>query len=106
VKRRERKSRTGAEQENSKDNGPKHDYRFRTRLIDRALAEGKEVVVCEEHYTSKCCGRCGMLNDVGGRIEAVHMQTDRQTDKMTKLRKVQFGIFGPDEIVSLCFAVF
>ena len=100
MKRRERKSRTGAEQENSKDNGPKHDYRFRTRLIDRALAEGKEVVVCEEHYTSKCCGRCGMLNDVGGRIEAVHMQVLRPRGGPRRNRSA-----GGGYIVEACISI-
>ena len=40
-------------------------YRFRMRLISKAIEHGKEVVVCEERYTSKCCGNCGRLNDVG-----------------------------------------
>ena len=40
-------------------------YRFRQRLIEKALEHGKEVVVCEERYTSKGCGGCGRLNDPG-----------------------------------------
>ena len=37
-------------------------YRFRMRLIEKALDHGKEVVTVTEEYTSRTCGRCGHLN--------------------------------------------
>ena len=41
-------------------------YRFRCRLIDRCkLVKHSQVQVCTEEYTSKTCGRCGTLCDVG-----------------------------------------
>ena len=38
-------------------------YRFRERLVGKALGTGKEVVTVTEEYTSKTCGRCGHVND-------------------------------------------
>ena len=37
-------------------------YRFRMRLIEKALERGTEVVTVTEEYTSRTCGRCGHLN--------------------------------------------
>jgi putative transposase len=38
-------------------------YRFRQRLLQKSsIYTGMSVVVCDEAYTSKTCGRCGELN--------------------------------------------
>jgi len=56
-------------------------YRFRERLVQKALEHGKEVVVCEERYTSKGCGGCGRLNNPGSsksyKCEFCGLQADR-----------------------------
>ena len=36
-------------------------YQFKQKLLTRS----KGVVICKEHYTSKTCGSCGYLNNVG-----------------------------------------
>ena len=41
-------------------------FRFQQFLLHKALAHGKEVVVCTERYTSKGCACCGRVNTVGG----------------------------------------
>ena len=38
---------------------------FRLRLIAKAQYHNAKVVVCGESYTSKTCGKCGALNDIG-----------------------------------------
>ena len=40
-------------------------YMFRLRLIAKAQYHNAKVVVCGESYTSKTCGKCGVLNDIG-----------------------------------------
>jgi len=40
-------------------------YKFRNRLISKAEIVNSDVVVCTEEYTSKTCGKCGILNDIG-----------------------------------------
>ena len=42
-------------------------YRFRQFLIHKAREHGTHIVVCDEYWTSKTCGSCGMLKqDLGG----------------------------------------
>ena len=43
-------------------------YRFRERLRAKAELEGHcEVIICDEAYTTKTCGKCGTMNhNVGG----------------------------------------
>ena len=40
-------------------------YRFRQRLLYKAGLRGNRVFVVDEDYTTKTCGRCGELNEVG-----------------------------------------
>ena len=43
-------------------------YSFRKRLIDHSEKVGTIVHQVLEHYTSKCCGNCGILNEkLGGK---------------------------------------
>jgi putative transposase len=37
-------------------------YQFQQKLIYKAKQRGRQVILCKEHYTTKCCGRCGTLN--------------------------------------------
>jgi len=40
-------------------------YRFKERLRFKCSELGSKLIDCTEEYTSKTCGRCGVLNDVG-----------------------------------------
>jgi len=35
--------------------------RFRARLVDKASRHGKQVIFCDEAYTSRTCTRCGVV---------------------------------------------
>lgn len=58
-------------------------YRFRERLIQKALEHGKEVVVCGERYTTQGCGSCGRLNQPGGskRYKCAYCGLDADRDE-------------------------
>jgi putative transposase len=38
-------------------------YQFQQKLLFKAKMRGRNVILCKEHYTSKCCGKCGILNE-------------------------------------------
>jgi putative transposase len=38
-------------------------YSFQQKLLYKAKVRGRQVILCKEHYTSKCCGNCGELNE-------------------------------------------
>jgi putative transposase len=40
-------------------------YQFRERLKFKCIEYGSKFMICTEEYTSKTCGRCGILNEVG-----------------------------------------
>lgn len=40
-------------------------YKFKQRLLHRCILTNTELYIVDESYTSKTCGRCGKLNDVG-----------------------------------------
>lgn len=42
-------------------------YKFKQRLLDRCKLTNTELYIVDESYTSKTCGRCGKLNDIGGK---------------------------------------
>jgi putative transposase len=37
-------------------------YSFQQKLLYKAKQRGRNVILCKEHYTSKCCGNCGTIN--------------------------------------------
>lgn len=41
-------------------------YDFQQKLIYKAKQRGRNVILCKEHYTTKCCGKCGTLNETIG----------------------------------------
>jgi putative transposase len=41
-------------------------YAFQQKLLYKAEARGRNVILCKEHYTTKCCGSCGKLNETIG----------------------------------------
>jgi putative transposase len=41
-------------------------YAFQQKLLYKAEARGRNVILCKEHYTTKCCGNCGELNETIG----------------------------------------
>ena len=42
-------------------------YMFRNRLESKCILRGCNMIVKTEEYTSKTCGRCGTINDVGSK---------------------------------------
>jgi IS605 OrfB family transposase len=38
-------------------------YQFLQRLKHKAQMLGNKLIICDEHYTSKTCGKCGTLNE-------------------------------------------
>lgn len=50
---------------------------FKKRLIDRAKGSGCKVVIQDEAYTSKTCGRCGRMKDNLGSAETFVCDTCR-----------------------------
>jgi putative transposase len=43
-------------------------YAFQQKLLYKAKQRGNTVILCKEHYTTKCCGKCGTLNEkIGGK---------------------------------------
>lgn len=47
-------------------------YKFQQKLLYKAKQRGKNVILCKEHYTSKCCGKCGTLNESLGSKKIFH----------------------------------
>lgn len=41
-------------------------YDFQQKLLYKAKQRGRTVILCKEHYTTKCCGKCGTLNETIG----------------------------------------
>ena len=41
-------------------------YSFRQKLEWKCSLYNKKIFIVDESYTSKTCGRCGVLNDVKG----------------------------------------
>jgi IS605 OrfB family transposase len=41
-------------------------YDFQQKLLYKAKQRGRNVILCKEHYTTKCCGGCGTLNETIG----------------------------------------
>lgn len=37
-------------------------YEFQQKLLFKAKTRGRNVILCKEHYTTKTCGKCGVLN--------------------------------------------
>ncbi len=38
-------------------------YSFQQKLLYKGAVRGRNVILCKEHYTTKCCGRCGVMNN-------------------------------------------
>ena len=60
-------------------------YRFRQRLLNKSREHSCKVIVCDEAYTSKTCGECGILNGrLGGskvfKCETCKAQFDRDAN--------------------------
>ena len=44
-------------------------YRFRQRLQHKAVEHGSRVIICNEAYTTRTCGNCGIINNNVGASE-------------------------------------
>ena len=40
---------------------------FKKKLIGRCKRNGNDVIIMDESYTSKTCGKCGELHDINGK---------------------------------------
>lgn len=48
-------------------------YRFQQRLLNKTREyRNSQVIICDEHYTSKTCGRCGELHEKLGSNKTFH----------------------------------
>jgi putative transposase len=47
-------------------------YEFQQKLLYKAKQRGRNVILCKEHYTTKCCGNCGTLNEKIGSKKIFH----------------------------------
>jgi transposase len=59
--------------------------KFRERITTKAKSyEGISVIICDECFTTKTCGQCGQLNDIGANkvyfCERCKLKTDRDTN--------------------------
>ena len=52
-------------------NGLRH-YDFQQKLIYKAKSRGRHVILCKEHFTTKGCSRCGVLNHKIGSKKIFH----------------------------------
>jgi transposase len=54
-------------------------YKFRMRLLDKAREyPWCKVIICDEHYTSKTCGKCGFIHkDLGTRKDDPKLRKQR-----------------------------
>lgn len=50
-------------------------HSFRTKLKTKAEERGSTVIFCSEHYTSKTCGACGILNNNLGSNKSFRCQS-------------------------------
>jgi transposase len=41
-------------------------FKFKQRILYLSSYYGSKVHLCKEHYTTKACGGCGLLNIIGG----------------------------------------
>ena len=45
-------------------------YKFKKRLLEMGESNGCKIIICNEAYTSKTCGKCGNIKDnLGGSRE-------------------------------------
>jgi putative transposase len=43
-------------------------HEFQQKLLYKAKQRGRNVILCKEDFTTKCCGGCGTLNEkIGGK---------------------------------------
>ena len=74
-------------------------FRFRNFLLHKAReVEGCQVFVQDEHFTSKTCGRCGVINNLLGGKEVFVCQkcgyeTDRDVNGARNILKKYLGVF-------------
>ena len=49
-------------------------YDFQQKLLYKAKQRGRNVILCNEHLTTKCCGQCGTLNEKIGSKKIFHCE--------------------------------
>jgi putative transposase len=54
-------------------------YEFQQKLLYKAKQRGRNVILCKEHYTTKCCGKCGTLNETIGSKKIFHCDNCKLT---------------------------
>jgi len=56
-------------------------YTFQQMLLFRAKQYGSNVIICDENYTTKTCGCCGILNNIGSSKDYKCRVCDYQADR-------------------------
>ena len=54
-------------------------YSFQQKLLFKAKMRDRNVILCKEHYTTKCCGNCGTLNEKIGGKKIFHCEVCKLT---------------------------
>ena len=54
-------------------------YEFQQKLLYKAKQRGRNVILCKEHYTTKCCGKYGTLNETIGSKKIFHCDNCKLT---------------------------
>lgn len=73
-------------------------YRFREILKQQCLRRGKRLVICDEYFTSKTCGKCGELNEIGNNREftcencQTHYDRDLNAARNIFMRFLKFNL--------------
>ena len=50
-------------------------FQFKQRLLYKASLLSKQVILVKEHYTTKCCSSCGIINNNVGSKEVFECQS-------------------------------
>jgi putative transposase len=80
-------------------------YDFQQKLIWKAKQRGRTVILCKEHYTTKCCSKCGELNHKIGskkifQCEACDITIDRDINAARNILIRGITLYLSDEMPS------
>ena len=56
-------------------------YKFQQKIIHKATSRGGKVDICTEEYTSKTCGLCGTINNIGSTEQYICSECNNILDR-------------------------